>query len=541
MFCIALATPLVLISFHPGLESKISRDMLAKSGPFEGDAEISTPRSTSRTGHRISDPGLVLAAAVPEISDTELGLLGQLIDHNGPISISEVQSLRRLILDSVAVDLESEGLVDDLQSLTVPVTDCDGAEGSVEGDLITNGPEIIGALRSLGGEPAGWMTTSEMRLPTEELAFSGLNVEFCPNSDSIAAIEILPVEQTADPERGEELVSEQMQFPILPGDDADSESPKLNAVAMSKPVAKVDGAGLAAPVNPEQSRPSIAQTASVPAKGDAPSIPSNAGADDAQLAVSEPLTESETVTDVAIAGVRIGEITDGYDAATELPVIAEDPVPANPVIVKAVDDSVQHTLNGGTQPISKDMPLAQADLSNDLKGISSEAPSGLVAVAPETSEPQGVVRADEASIEQDLDLNKRDKFNAQLRLALVGHDPKGIDGVFGPGTRTAIAELQEKESLPVTGYLDTNTLALLKDKSQPALLRWRANRRARKARLKAERIAEMAPDQVGKLPAARRAGNCTRNRSGEIVENQSFDCDFNILKESLNSLLDSSG
>lgn len=541
MFCIALATPLVLISFHPGLESKISRDMLAKSGPFEGDAEISTRRDASQARNWSRGSGTVLAAAVPEISENELGLLGQLIDDNGPVSISEVQSLRRLILDSVAVDLESEDLVDDLQSLTVPVTDCDGAEGSVEGDLITNGPEIIGALRSLGGEPAGWMTTSEMRLPTEELAYSGLNVEFCPNSDTIAAIEILPVEQTTDPERGEALVAEQMQFPNLPGDVSDSESPKLNAVAMSKPVAKVDDAGLAKPVSVAQSQPSVAQTASVPATGEAPAIPNTGAAGDTGLAVSKPMAESGSPSELADTDVQNSELAQAPVVAKETPAIVEDPVRASPVIVKEVDDSVQLTLNGDMQPVSKDMPLAQTDLSNNAEGISSEAPSDLATVVLETSEPQGVVRADEVSIEEDLDLNKRDRFNAQLRLALVGHDPNGIDGVFGPGTRTAIAGLQEQEALPVTGYLDANTLALLKDKSQPAYLKWRADRRARRARLKAERIAAMAPDQVGKLPAARRAGNCSRNRSGAIIENQSFDCDFNILKESLNSLLGSSG
>lgn len=534
MFCIALATPLVLISFSPGPQSRISRDLLAKSGPFESDSKVVTRRDVTRAERRFEFPGVLLAATTSEDSEAELGLLGQMIDDNAQTYVTEVQSLRRLILDAVAVDLETEGLVDELQSLTVPVTDCEGAEGSTEGDLITNGTEIIGALRSMGGEPTGWMTTSELRLPSDDLALSGLRVEFCPDSDRIAAIEILPVEPAADPERGEELVSEKLKYPALAGEDYTSESPKLNATAMSKPVAVVDKPSLSEPEIAWQSRPDIAQVASAPGLANTPSEPSANSPQDVDVVVSDNLTE------VAVSGVQNPAPSREQDRVAELPAAMEHSEATPLKIVKEVDDSVLLTLNGGAYLVSQDMPLSQSGLADATDTTTSKTPQNLELAELETSKPKAVMRADGETVEEDLSLSKGDRWNAQLRLALLGIDPKGIDGVFGPGTRTAISELQEREALPPTGYLDADTLVLLKEKSQPAYRRWRADRQARRERLRAERIGKMAPERVAKLPSARRAGNCSRDRDGSIIQNQSFDCDVNILKESLDSLFDSS-
>lgn len=534
MFCIALATPLVLISFSPGPQSKISRDLLAKSGPFGSDARPATRHDVTRADRRFELPGVLLAATTSEDSEAELGLLGRMIGDNAQTHVTEVQSLRRLILDAVAVDLETEDLVDELQSLKVPVTDCEGTEGSTEGDLITNGAEIIGALRSLGGEPTGWMTTSELRLPGDDLALSGLQVEFCPDSDRIAAIEILPVEPAADPERGEELVSEKLKHPTLAGDDYTSESPKLNATAMSRPVTVVDKPSLSEPEIAGQSRPDIAQVASAPGTASTPSEPSANSPEDAEIVVSENLTE------VAVSGLQDRAPSREQDRVAELPAGTEHSEATAPKIVKEVEDSVLLTLNGGAYLVSQDMPLTQSGLADSTDTTPSKTPQDLELAELETSRPKAVMRADGETVEEDLALSKGDRWNAQLRLALLGIDPKGIDGVFGPGTRMAIAELQEREALPPTGYLDMSTLAMLKEKSQPAYKKWRADRRTRRARLRAERIGKMAPEQVAKLPSARRAGNCSRDQYGSIIQNQSFDCDVNILKESLDSLFDSS-
>lgn len=535
MFCIALATPLVLITLHPGPESKISRDLLAKSGPFASDPKTASPRDAARADRWFHYPEMVLAATATEHGEAELGLLGQLIGDNLRTEESEVQSVRRLILDAVAVDLESQGPVDDLESLVVPVSDCEAVEHASEGDLISNGAEIIGALRSLSQEPSGWISSSELRLPISDLALSGLNVQFCPNGERIAAIEILPVEQAADPERVDDLVAETMRMPHLSGDETGSESPQLNAVAMSKPVSNVDDASLSEPAMSAQSRPNVAQVASAPSMGNAPTTPNAADADDAEVVVSE------TSTEVALSSVQDHDPSGGHDAAAVLPANVENPEPATPVIVKDVESTVLLTLNGGAYLVSKDVspsPNAQVRSPDE---IPSEAPQDLEVAEVEMSEPQGVIRAADPAVEQDLGLSKRERWNAQLRLALLGHDPNGIDGVFGPGTRLAIADLQQREALPATGYLDAGTLELLKGKSQQAYLKWRSDRRARRAAQQAQQIGKMAPERVARLPLARRSAGCSRDRSGEIVENQSFDCDVNILKESLSSLFGRSG
>ncbi|GIX12676.1 MAG: hypothetical protein KatS3mg118_0635 [Paracoccaceae bacterium] len=55
--------------------------------------------------------------------------------------------------------------------------------------------------------------------------------------------------------------------------------------------------------------------------------------------------------------------------------------------------------------------------------------------------------------EDRLGLTYRDRTNIQIDLYILGFDPRGIDGIFGPRTRAAIAAWQRAEGLPVTGYL----------------------------------------------------------------------------------------
>jgi len=47
---------------------------------------------------------------------------------------------------------------------------------------------------------------------------------------------------------------------------------------------------------------------------------------------------------------------------------------------------------------------------------------------------------------------------AQARLAYLGFDPQGVDGVFGNGTRAAVLAFQRARGLPLTADLDGGTL-----------------------------------------------------------------------------------
>ncbi|MBF9030659.1 hypothetical protein HKCCE3408_09650 [Rhodobacterales bacterium HKCCE3408] len=70
------------------------------------------------------------------------------------------------------------------------------------------------------------------------------------------------------------------------------------------------------------------------------------------------------------------------------------------------------------------------------------------------------VRQDEAA-EAALNLSRNDRRQVQRDLTLLGHDTRGIDGIFGPGTRTAIEAWQRRVGLPVTGYLTADSRARL--------------------------------------------------------------------------------
>jgi peptidoglycan hydrolase-like protein with peptidoglycan-binding domain len=73
-----------------------------------------------------------------------------------------------------------------------------------------------------------------------------------------------------------------------------------------------------------------------------------------------------------------------------------------------------------------------------------------------------------ADIEAALALSSAQRRDIQEALSLLGHDPRGIDGKFGPGTRTAIRLWQRANNLTETGYLSGEQVALLQEQSAGA-------------------------------------------------------------------------
>lgn len=61
-------------------------------------------------------------------------------------------------------------------------------------------------------------------------------------------------------------------------------------------------------------------------------------------------------------------------------------------------------------------------------------------------------------IETRLNLSRDERRAVQRHLALLGFDPRGIDGVFGPGTRGAITSWQRREGLVATSFLDRDQI-----------------------------------------------------------------------------------
>lgn len=64
-------------------------------------------------------------------------------------------------------------------------------------------------------------------------------------------------------------------------------------------------------------------------------------------------------------------------------------------------------------------------------------------------------------IEERLNLTRDERRAVQRHLALLGFDPRGIDGIFGPGTRGAIGAWQRREGLVQTTFLDRDQIHLL--------------------------------------------------------------------------------
>ena len=60
-----------------------------------------------------------------------------------------------------------------------------------------------------------------------------------------------------------------------------------------------------------------------------------------------------------------------------------------------------------------------------------------------------------------LGLDREDRRRVQASLSVLGFDPRGIDGIFGGGTRTALEAWQRSEGLRETGYLTADQLSRL--------------------------------------------------------------------------------
>ncbi|WP_417206208.1 peptidoglycan-binding protein [Antarctobacter sp.] len=71
----------------------------------------------------------------------------------------------------------------------------------------------------------------------------------------------------------------------------------------------------------------------------------------------------------------------------------------------------------------------------------------------------------ERRAEEDLELDRNDRRAIQRALTILGHDTRGIDGVFGDGTRGAIRRWQEETGLRVSSYLDRDQIARLQAQS----------------------------------------------------------------------------
>jgi len=78
--------------------------------------------------------------------------------------------------------------------------------------------------------------------------------------------------------------------------------------------------------------------------------------------------------------------------------------------------------------------------------------------------------------ERSLGLNRQALRDIQARLLVIGHDPNGVDGIVGKGTRNAVKAWQDSEGLADTGFMSEAQLAFLKEQSQEMLDDWLKSR-----------------------------------------------------------------
>lgn len=85
--------------------------------------------------------------------------------------------------------------------------------------------------------------------------------------------------------------------------------------------------------------------------------------------------------------------------------------------------------------------------------FSQEAEARIAALAPPVPPEQ--------RIEDALNLTRAERRDIQRNLTLLGFDTRGVDGIFGRGSRTAISAWQRAERFRQSGYLDTAQIRLL--------------------------------------------------------------------------------
>lgn len=68
-----------------------------------------------------------------------------------------------------------------------------------------------------------------------------------------------------------------------------------------------------------------------------------------------------------------------------------------------------------------------------------------------------------AGEEEALGLDREARRGVQRDLSLLGFDPRGIDGIFGPGSRAAITAWQRANGFEANGYLTERQLGVLGD------------------------------------------------------------------------------
>lgn len=141
--------------------------------------------------------------------------------------------------------------------------------------------------------------------------------------------------------------------------------------------------------------------------------------------------------------------------------------------------------------------------TNEASGEAADektAAPGAPAPSQEAAPTADAARPAETS-EEELRLDGAKRREVQARLLVAGHNPRGVDGIFGSGTRSALASWQAAEGLAATGYLDAAALEVLERRTEKDYSAWVERQRAEESARRAA-AARPRPDRQAARPAS---------------------------------------
>lgn len=166
-------------------------------------------------------------------------------------------------------------------------------------------------------------------------------------------------------------------------------------------------------------------------------------------------------TDLVAAAERADLIVTGY-AARGITFVEDDPLPT----VTAPTRPPQSSTDTAARRLADIQAWRSADAANTVdayEGYIDAFPDGEFRRMAEnriqalTDTPEA--RAERA--EQALDLNRDQRREIQRDLSLLDYNTRGIDGIFGRGTRAAISAWQQREGFEATGFLTADQITRL--------------------------------------------------------------------------------
>lgn len=145
--------------------------------------------------------------------------------------------------------------------------------------------------------------------------------------------------------------------------------------------------------------------------------------------------------------------------------------------------------------------------SGDDDGDDGNADGEDTATDTSTADGSDGVSAAQAT-ENAMGLTKSDKREVQRRLTLIGYNTNGIDGVFGPGSRSAITNWQVAAGFSPSSYLAPKQLSRLVKMSAKKYAEWQARPK----------------NYLGK-------DGCLRRPNGRIIVGRTVRCDLRALNQ----------